>query len=267
MVEPLFGLEGKKALVVGGGQGMGEQSSRLLARQGCDVAVLDIIPERAQRVATLVAQTGRRGIPVIADVLDDATIPAFVAEAERELGGIDVLVSIVGQAWFGNTLEITFDEWDLDHRRNLRYFFFTAQQVARRMVDRGGGGAMVCISSISGLSSAPKHPSYGAAKAGLSNLVRTLATEWARYGIRVNAIAPGSINTPRFPETEENRIATARGMIPFKRRGSTEEIGKAVLFLASDLASYVSGVTLSVDGGWAAAFLDGAIDPESLTGS
>jgi NAD(P)-dependent dehydrogenase (short-subunit alcohol dehydrogenase family) len=265
-VEPLFGLEGKKALVVGGGQGMGESSSRFLAYAGCDVAVLDVVAERAESVAELVRQEGRKSVPVVADVLDDAQIPGIVEQVEEQLGGLDVLVCIVGQAAFVSTIEMTAEQWDLDHRRNLRYFFLVSQAVARSMIRREQPGAMVGITSIDGLTSAASHASYGAAKAGLVNLVRTLAVEWARHNIRVNAIAPGSIATPRFPDTAESRERTARGLIPFKRRGTTDEIGKAVLFLASDLASYVSGVTLSVDGGWAAASISGGVDVNSLPG-
>jgi 2-deoxy-D-gluconate 3-dehydrogenase len=262
----VFGREGQTALVGGGGQGMGESSARFLAYAGCDVAVLDIVSERAERVAGMVREAGRKGVPVVADVLDDAQLPGTIEHVERELGGLDVLVCIVGQAAFVPTMEMSVEDWDLDHRRNLRYFFLVSQLVARGMIARGQPGAMVCITSIDGLTSAVSHASYGAAKAGLVNLVRTEASEWAKHGIRVNAIAPGSIATPRFPDNAESRERTSRGLIPFKRRGTTDEIGKAALFLASDMASYVTGVTLSVDGGWAAASISGGIDINSIPG-
>ena len=113
---------------------------------------------------------------------------------------------------------------------------------------------------MSGLQSAPHHAAYGAAKAGLVSLVRTMAVEWAPHGIRVNCIAPGSIITPRIPDTPELREQTSQGLIPMKRRGTTDEIGKAAVFLLSDLASYVTGHTLPVDGGWMSAFLSGVPD-------
>lgn len=253
----LLGLEGKAALVVGGGQGMGESSAKYLARAGCDVAVLDVERDRAERVAATVRELGRKSVPVVADVLDDAQIPGVVATVERELGGLDVLVSIVGQASWNPILEMTPEQWDLDHRRNLRYFFFTAREVAASLIRRGKPGAMACIASVSGLQSAPHHAAYGAAKAGLMNLVRTMAVEWAPHNIRVNAIAPGSIATPRIPDTPEARAQTAQGPIPMKRRGTTDEIGKVATFLVSDLASYVTGHTVPVDGGWMAMFLTG----------
>jgi NAD(P)-dependent dehydrogenase (short-subunit alcohol dehydrogenase family) len=152
---------------------------------------------------------------------------------------------------------MTPEQWELDHRRNLRHFFFTARAVAGSLIRREKPGAIACIASVSGLQSAPHHASYGAAKAGLMNLVRTMAVEWAPHDIRVNAIAPGSIATPRIPDTPEARERHRQSLIPMKRRGTTDEIGKVATFLVSDLASYVTGHTVPVDGGWMAMFLSG----------
>ena len=121
----------------------------------------------------------------------------MVDRAEAELGGLDLMVTVVGQAQYAPLLELTGDQWDLDHRRNLRYFFVAARAVAASLVRRKQPGVIVGITSVSGLQSAPKHAAYGAAKAGLVNLVKSMAVEWAPYGIRVNAVAPGSITTPR----------------------------------------------------------------------
>ena len=133
----LFGLAGKKAMVIGGGQGMGESTSRFLARVGCDVAVIDVERERAERVAGVVAGLGCRGVPIIGDVLDDAKIPEIVASAEHQLGGIDVMVSIVGAAAWGSLLDTTAAVWDQQLRLNLRYFFLCAREVAAAMIRRG----------------------------------------------------------------------------------------------------------------------------------
>ncbi len=260
MDSSLFQLEGKAALVVGGGQGMGESTAKFLARAGCGVAVADVLKERADRVANAVADLGQPSASIVGNVLDDSQVKEVVTRAERELGGLDVLVTIVGQASFNSLLDMTPEQWDLDHSRNLRYFFMTAREVARSLLARGKPGAMVCVSSVKGLQSAPHNAAYGAAKAGLVNLVRTMAVEWAPYNIRVNAIAPGTITTPRIPDTAERLERVRTGHIPFKRRGTADEIGKAALFLASDLASYVTGHTLSVDGGWMAASLTGIPD-------
>ena len=253
----LFQLEGKRALVVGGGQGIGESTARLLARVGCGVAVADVVQERANRVASIVADLGQPAASIVGDVLDDAQAKDIVERAERELGGLDLLVTVVGQASFNPVLDMTPEQWDRDHRMNLRYFFFTAREVARSLIARGKPGSIVCVSSVGGLQSTPNHASYGAAKAGLINLVRSMAVEWALHNIRVNAIAPGSIITPRIPATLEREERTRRGLIPTKRLGTADEVGKAALFLLSDLASYVTGHALVVDGGWMAAYLLG----------
>ena len=251
--DALFGLTGKVAIVIGGGQGMGERSSLRLAEAGCDVAVVDLDLARAENVAKMVRALGRKAVALTCDVLDDKQAPGLVAKVEKELGGPDVLVTIVGQAGWKSLLDMNGDDWDLDQRRNLRYIFVYAREVAASMVRRKTGGSMVFISSVSGLQSAPEHASYGAAKFGLVNLVRTMACEWSRYNIRTNAIAPGMIVTPRIPLTPERMEAAKQGLVPMKRRGETDEIGKAVLFLASDMASYVTGATLPVDGGWMSA--------------
>ena len=257
MDSSLFQLEGKSALVVGGGQGMGESTAKFLTRAGCGIAIADVVKECADRVAVVVANLGQPSASIMGDVLDDAQAKEVVERADRALGGLDVLVTIVGQASFNSVLDMTPEQWDHDQHKNLRYFFITAREVARLLIARGKPGAMVCIASVGGLQSSPNHASYGAAKAGLMNLVRTMAAEWALHNIRVNAIAPGSIITPRIPATPERVERTRQGLIPTKRLGTSDEVGKAALFLISDLASYVTGHTLSVDGGWMAAYLLG----------
>ena len=245
----LFGLVGKKALIVGGGQGMGEASANFLARAGCDVALVDLIPERAERVAGMVRGLGTKGVTVIGDVLDDAQIPRIVAEAEEKLDGIDRMISIVGAATWGSLLETTADIWDQQMQLNLRYFFLLAKQVANGMIRRGTGGRIVGIASVDGQRASPMRGAYGAAKAGLISVVQTMAVEWAPHNISVNAIAPGHIVTPRLFDTPRRVEGYANSLIPMRRRGTTDDIGKAALFLLSDLASYVNGTTLDVDGG------------------
>jgi NAD(P)-dependent dehydrogenase (short-subunit alcohol dehydrogenase family) len=257
----LFGLEGKAALVIGGGQGMGESTARLLARAGCDVVIVDVERDRAERVAAVVREMGRKGVAIGANVLDDHEAEQAVGEAEMALGGLDVMVSIVGQALFTPLVDMTPEQWDSDQRRNMRYFFVAARLVAKSMIRRAVPGAMVCIASTDGIQGAPFHASYGAAKAGLIHLAKSMAVEWATHGIRVNVVAPGSITTPRLPETPEFRAVVKASLIPMERSGTTDEIGKAVLFLASDMASYTTGHTLLVDGGWTSANL---FDPRKM---
>ncbi len=251
----LFGLEGKRALVIGAGQGMGESTALFLARAGCDVGLVDVAADRADRVAGAVRELGRRAEPIIGDVLDDAQIPDIVGAAERALGGIDVMVSIVGAAAWGSLLDTTAAVWDQQQQLNLRYFFLVAREVATAMIRRNAPGAIVGIASVDGQRASPMRGAYGAAKAGLISLVQTMAVEWAPHRIRVNAIAPGHIVTPRLYDTPHRADLYANSLLPVRQRGVPDDIGKAALFLASDMARYITGTTLDVDGGLLAANL------------
>jgi NAD(P)-dependent dehydrogenase (short-subunit alcohol dehydrogenase family) len=262
-----FGLDGKVALVVGGGAGMGEQSALKLGAAGCSVVVLDVDQGAADAVAAKITAASGQAQAMIGDALDAERAPELVARIEQEAGEIDVLVCIVGQAQWGAFLDLGLDDFDRDHRRNLRYVFALCQAVGRSMAKRGGG-AIVLIASVSGVQSAPNHSAYGAAKAGLMNLVRTMSVELARYGIRVNAVAPGAIATPRilssFPKDEETpALRKILNAIPMGRMGEPEEIGNVVLFLASNLAGYVTGQTVVTDGGLTAGFALGMIEPDA----
>ena len=242
-----LGLAGKRILVLGGGQGMGESTSRRLAAVGAHVAVADLEAERAERVAAAVD-----GVPVVVDVTDDDALVAAVADTERDVGPLDGLVTIIGMAAWAPLLDMSTDTWDLDHRRNLRYFFLAAREVARSLIGRGAPGSLVCVASIDGIRSAAGHASYGAAKAGLVNLVKTMTAEWAGHGIRANAVAPGAMITPRIPERSADEEREMMATVPMHRRGTTDDIANAVLFFLSDLSRYVSGQTLAVDGGFTA---------------
>ena len=246
----MFGLEGKNVLVLGGGQGMGESTSLRLAAVGTNVAVADLETERAERVAAEVTEIGVRGLPVAVDVTDDASLVAAVARAERELGPLHGMVTIVGMASWAPLLDMTFEHWDLDHRRNLRYFFVAAREVAAAIIGRGDPGSLVCVASIDGIRSSPYHASYGAAKAGLINLVKSMSVEWAGRGVRINAVAPGAMITPRIPDRGPEAEREMMHTVPMQRRGTTDDIAKAALFFLSDLSEYVTGQTLAVDGGY-----------------
>jgi NAD(P)-dependent dehydrogenase (short-subunit alcohol dehydrogenase family) len=221
------------------------------------VAIVDVDAGRAETVAKTVTNLGRNGIPIVGNVLDPGAAEQIIAEAEEKLGGLDILVAIVGQAQFVHFLDITPEQWELDINRNLRYFAFAAQAFARSLVRRGKPGAITAISSVSGLQSAPHHAAYGAAKGGLINLVKSLASELAEYNIRVNSVAPGSILTDRqaaAPAAAEIQAKMKASLVPFKRHGETDDIGNAVRFLSSKMANYISGHTLAVDGGWMSAY-------------
>lgn len=244
----LFGLEDKRAFVAGGGQGIGRSCALLLARAGCDVALLDSVAERAEAVAKEVEAVGRRGVAVVGDALDSADAARVVQEAAGQLGGLDVCVNIIGIASWQSFLELDQETWDTDLLGNLTHHVFIAQPAARIMVEQGTGGAIGMVGSVSGLFAAPNHGAYGAAKAGIYGLVKTLAQELAPHDIRVNAVAPGSVRTPRIIAMQESGEAPSQ-QSDLDRMCECDDIGSAMLFLCSGLARKVTGQTLVVDAG------------------
>ena len=252
-MEDMFGLSGKTAVVWGGGQGLGAASARRLARAGCNIAVVDYVSERAEQIAGEIRVLGRQAVALTADATNEKQVQAAVTAAEEALAPVDVMVTVVGMATWKPLLDVDADDWSHDIAANLNSFLYTSRAVARSLRRTGRSGAIVGITSVSGLISAPMHAPYGAAKAALIHLVRSMAVEWGP-AVRVNAVAPGVIETPRVAATPE-RVAAVRSRLPMKRMGTADELAKAVLFLASDLASLVTGHTLAVDGGWTSAFL------------
>ena len=248
-MQELFGLEGKRILVLGGGQGMGEATAKLLASLGAHVAVSDRESERAEAVASAITAGGGTATALSFDVLDDDALAAGVAEAQRLVGPLDGMATVIGMAGWSNLLDMEMAAWDEDQARNLRYFFLAAREVARSLIAREAPGSIVCVSSVDGMRSAPSHGSYGAAKAGLINLVRTMAAEWSPYGIRANVVAPGPIVTPRIPHRGDAEERKMMVNVPMHRRGTVEDIAKAIAFFLSDMSTYVTGQTLAVDGG------------------
>lgn len=254
-MQDIFGLEGRTAIVWGGGQGMGEASALRLAQAGCDVAVVDMERDRAEKVADRIVALGRRSIALTANIVDKADVERATAEAEAALAPLDVMVNVIGMAGWVKLVDMSEGEWDRIVDLNLKGFFLAATAAARSMIAGRRKGAIVSVCSVSGLTSAPMHGHYGAAKAGMENLVRTMACEWGPL-IRVNAVAPGAIETARVQATPE-RVQEARNRVALERMGTPDEIAKAVLFMASELGSYVNGRTLPVDGGWMAGALMG----------
>jgi len=248
-MQSLFGLDGKRILVLGGGLGMGEATVRLIASLGAHVAVADRELDRAEGVAADVVASGGIAAPFSFDVLDDQDLVAGIARVEREFGPLDGMATVIGMAAWGSLLEIDMATWDQDHARNLRYFFLAAREIARSLIARKATGSLVCVGSVDGMRSAPNHGSYGAAKAGLINLVRTMATEWSPYGIRVNVVAPGPIVTPRIPHRGDAEERKMMVNVPMHQRGTVQDIAKAITYFLSDMSPYVTGQALAVDGG------------------
>lgn len=244
-----LGLEGRAALVAGAGQGIGAATARRLAGAGARVACMDVDEERRDAVVDELRGSGAEAVPISGDLLDRSQVEAAVESTVDAFGAIDVAVDIVGVARWNEALDLSDDDWDASFDLVLRHVFFLAQAAGRRMVEQGSG-SLVSIASVSGLFAAPFHAAYGAAKAGLVALTKSLAVEWGRHGVRVNAVAPGAVRTPRVLEQlNPEREAESSKSIPLGRMAEPDEIARVVLFLASDLAAYVTGQTVVADGG------------------
>ena len=251
-IDELMGLKGKRVLIVGGGQGNGEATAKVLASFGANVAILDLELDRAQKVAKDLEAMGVSSFALSCDVLVEEELVGAIAKADTEFGPLDGMVCIIGMAGWAQLTEMTTEIWDLDHQRNLRYFFWAARELAKRVLARNGKANICALASIDGIRGSAVHASYGAAKAGLIHLAKTMAIEWSSRGIRVNIVAPGSIITPRIPEGSVASEASMNAHVPMVRRGTTMDIAKAVCFFISDLSSFVTGQALAVDGGYTA---------------
>ncbi len=247
-MEDLLGLRDRVALVVGAGRGIARSSALLLARAGCHVALVDIDDPQARTLADEVRALGRESIALHADVTLPEEVGDAVAQAVGALGRIDVVANIVGKSVWAPLLEMDSSAWQDDLNINLVQHFNVARSAALRMVEQGDGGSIVSISSVSGLFSSPRHAAYGAAKAGLINLVKSMAQEWAEHRIRVNAVAPGGVRTEDFQELLDSGTANPDAET-MARLCEPDDIGGAVLMLSSALARRVTGQTLVVDGG------------------
>ena len=253
----ILGLENQPTLVVGGGYGIGRATALLLAEAGARVAIADMIPERAQSVAKEVG-----GHAVVGDVRSEADARRIVDEAHRALGGLTRLANIVGRAKFAGFLDTGWDAWEAELRWNLFHHMYICHAAGRHMLAEGGG-AIAMVASVSAIYGARNHLAYGAAKAGVMSLARSLSDEWAGRGVRINTVAPDIIGTPRHIEAagkpaEEvfaqlDAMARAEG-VPVGRFGRPEDIAGPLVFLLSDLSSFMTGQCLVVDGGTMAQF-------------
>lgn len=244
-------LEGKVALITGAGSGIGKATALLFAGEGADIAVNDIDLPSAEKTTDAVKQIGRRAIAVQADVADPDAVDAMVDRVISELGGVHILVNNAGIPVHGPMLEAqTVEGWDRVVAVILRGTYLCSRKVGRWMVDNRTGN-IVNIASRAGYIACPTMASYGAAKAAVINLTRSLAADWGKYNIRVNCVAPGLIDTPLTQRTLAKDLTPEmiRERVQLGRMGTAEEVAKAVLFLASDDSSYVTGETLLVDGG------------------
>ena len=243
-------FEGRVALVVGGGGGgIGTAMVEALARAGADVGVITYVQDHADDSRRRIESLGRRSAVAVADVTDEAALVRAIDEIAGSLGRIRHLVNVVGGALVDDwhrTSEYDLGAFDRVVARNLRYAVVSCREVARPLLAAGDPGSIVNVSSIAARGT-PLLAAYGAAKAGLESFSRTMALEWGARNIRVNLVAPGTIKTPRAGQKDLADIAAAT--IPMARRGDPTDIANASLFLLSDLAAYITGQTIAVDGG------------------
>lgn len=238
-------LDDKAYAVIGAGQGMGRQSAHALAQAGAKVLCMDIEADRAQQVAS---ETG--GQPFTGDATQRADLQALADTAQTKLGGIDGFVDIVGMARWGGVLDITDEDWDWQFDMVLRHAYLATQILGRPMAEQGRGGTMVFVASVSALTAAPNHAAYGAAKAALMAWMKSVAVELAPHKIRANAVAPGTILTPRMEALfDQERTAQNNQLVPLGAMGRPSDIASAALFLSSPLSGFITGRTLVVDGG------------------
>jgi NAD(P)-dependent dehydrogenase (short-subunit alcohol dehydrogenase family) len=249
MSATLFGLNGKTALITGGGTGLGRQFAMTLSQAGARVILSARRVERLEETAGWIREHGGEAHCIPMDVSHAATVDAAIARAAA-IAPLDILVNNAGVAAEPMLLDLDESEWDSVLDANLKGAWLVARAVAREMVEKSTPGSIVNIASVLGSAVQKGTGAYAASKAGLLHLTRAMAVEWARHGIRVNAIAPGYYRTDMaegFLESEAGARMIKR--IPRRRLGNPEELAGALLLLASDASSYMTGSVVTVDGG------------------
>jgi 3-oxoacyl-[acyl-carrier protein] reductase len=242
-------LTGKVAVVTGGGAGIGRGIAAGLAAFGASVAIWEQNPQTCADAAEAIGALG-----VVTDVRDSDAVDAALAQTTDELGPVTILINNAGGVFSSPILETSEKGWDALYRANLRHVLLCTQRVARRMVAAGLPGSVTSITSIEGVRAAPGYAAYSAAKAGVINYTKTAALELAPHRIRVNALAPDITITEGILAIAPPESAQRFGFtVPMGRAGHVDEMAGAAVFLASDLASYITGQTIHVDGGTEAA--------------
>ena len=249
----VFDLTGQRAIVTGASRGLGRHFALTLALAGAEVVLAARGIDRLEAAVKEIEGFGGCAVAIQVDVTDGKSVRACVETAEKTLGPIDILVNNAGIAVTKPLLEHAEEDWDSVLDTNLKGVWLIGQEVARRMVHRGQGGSIINIASVLGERGISQLPGYCASKGGIINLTRAMAVELAPYGIRVNAIAPGYIETDmnrQFFTTQAGQRLIKR--IPQRRLGQVEDLDGVLLLLSSDASRYMTGSVTAVDGGQSA---------------
>jgi len=252
-------LKGKVALITGAGTGIGQATAILFAKEGADIAVANLELPEAAETTEAIRKIGRRVVAIAADISKHDEIYVMVDKAINEFGGVNILVNNAGlpAVPVANAFEIKgkyIESWDRVFEINVRATFLCSQRVGQWMTTHGGG-KITNVASQTGIAGVPYVNAYGPSKAAVINITRSLAVEWAKYNINVNCVAPCWTRTRRLEKAIEKGVvslAEIRKRCPMGRPAEPEDVAKAILFLASDDASFITGITLPVDGGWLA---------------
>ena len=249
-------LRGKSAVITGGAKGIGRATAELFAREGARILISDVDAEGLSRLCEQLQAQGATVASIVGDVSRSDDARAMIDAAVEQYGRLDILVANAGIIPLRNIVEATPEDWDEVMAVDGRGMFLTCKYAVEQMLQTGGG-SIVCLSSISGMAGQKSQSTYGPAKFVASGLTKHLAVEWADRNIRVNAVAPGTIRTERVKRLPEEPggteyVAAIESMHPMGRLGEPEEVAQAILFLASDEASFITGAILAVDGGYLA---------------
>lgn len=249
-IESVFGLNGKTAIVTGGGRGIGQVIACGLAKAGAEVVIIS--RSGAAETVDMILQEGGKAYDLRADVTDETQVDAALAEIERRSGKVDILFNNAGICIHKDTLSASIAEWREVLDTNLTGEYIMARAVGRMMIEKGIKGSIINMASMSGtIVNIPQwQASYNASKAGVIHLTKSLAMEWASYGIRVNSLSPGYIATPMSADVEQELKDAWTPLMPTHEMGDPEALVPAVLYLASAAATYTTGSDIIVDGGY-----------------
>jgi NAD(P)-dependent dehydrogenase (short-subunit alcohol dehydrogenase family) len=243
-------LKDKVAIITGGGSGIGRASAELFAREGAKVVVADFNEKAGQETVTAIRQAGGEAIFVQVDVSDSVQVQRLVDTTLRAYSGIDILVNNAGILLFGTALDTSQQDWERVIAVNLTGTFLVSKAVLPYMIARGGGSIVNLTSSTGAHDAAANTVAYVTSKGGVALLTRAMAIDHAKHNVRVNAVAPGPTDTPMLRDAmSPEQLSAFAATFPMGRLGRPEELARAILFLASDEASFITGAILAVDGG------------------